>query len=109
MDEQNIFTPFDEMVQTKELQMLKTLIPYLPSPKQKQIIYLINFLQFRKAIDVIENPPAALCAAEVNSGNDTFTAILNALRKYCSNKEQETIDTIINLLCIVDNYDTLLT
>lgn len=109
MDEQNMFTPFDEMVQTKELQMLKTLIPYLPSQKQKQIIYLINYLQFKNAMQVIENPPASLCAAEVGSGNETLTAVLNALKKYCSPKEQETIDTITNLLCIVENYDTLLT
>lgn len=109
MDEQNVFTPFDEMVQTKELQMLKTLLPYLPSQKKKMIIYLINYLQFQKAIAVIENPPASLCAAEIGTGNDNFTAMLNDLRKYCSSKEQETIDTIVNLLCIIENYDTLLT
>ena len=105
MDEQNVFTPFDEMVQTKELQMLKTLVPYLPSQKQKQIIYLINYLQFKNAMHVIENPPAALSAAEVGSGNDNLTTILNALKKYCTPKEQETIDTLLNLFCILDNYD----
>lgn len=109
MDEQNQFTPFDEIVQTRELQMLKTLIPYLPAQKQKLIIYLINYLQFKNAMQVIENPPAALCAAEVGSNNENFTAILNALKKYCNSKEQETIDTILNLLCIVENYDSLLT
>ena len=109
MDEQNLFTPLDEIVQTRELQMLKTLIPYLPAQKQKTIIYLINYLQFKNAIHVIENPPAALCAAEVGSNNENFAAILNALKKYCNSKEQETIDTILNLLCIVENYDSLLT
>ena len=28
MDENSLFTPFDEITQTRELQMLKTIIPY---------------------------------------------------------------------------------
>ena len=37
MDENSLFTPFDEITQTRELQMLKTIIPYMPhdSPKSK--------------------------------------------------------------------------
>lgn len=109
MDEQSLFTPFDEMVQSKELQMLKTMLPYIPSNKQKQMVFVINYLQLKNAISVISNPPASLCAAEVGTGNENYTAMLSALKKYCSTQEKDTIDNIINLLCIINNYDSLLT
>ena len=37
MDENSLFTPFDEITQTRELQMLKTIIPYMPHDSQKQM------------------------------------------------------------------------
>ena len=37
MDENSLFTPFDEISQTRELQMLKTIIPYMPHDSQKQM------------------------------------------------------------------------
>ena len=34
--EPNSFTPFDNMTQTRELQMLKTAIPYMKGDQKKQ-------------------------------------------------------------------------
>lgn len=40
--EPNSFTPFDNMTQTRELQMLKTAIPYMKGDQKKQFAILIK-------------------------------------------------------------------
>ena len=42
MDEATPLTPFDTMTQTREIQMLKTVIPYMKSSQKKQFAILIN-------------------------------------------------------------------
>ena len=42
MDEKTLFTPFDEITQTKELQMLKTIVPYLSKDKQRPLVMMIS-------------------------------------------------------------------
>ena len=41
----SIFTPYDEMTQTKELQIIKSIVPYLPANKQKQFSLMIQYIQ----------------------------------------------------------------
>ena len=60
--EPNSFTPFDNMTQTRELQMVKTAIPY---------------------------------------------AMLNDLRKFCTDKELETLDMITNMVSMMETYETI--
>ena len=76
MDEKTLFTPFDEITQTKELQMLKTIVPYLSKDKQRPLVMMISCM-----------------------------AMLNALKKYFSPSEQETIDNILNVFSILDNKE----
>ena len=46
MDENSLFTPFDEITQTRELQMLKTIIPYMPHDSQKQMTLMVHYISF---------------------------------------------------------------
>lgn len=110
MDEQTHVNPYDECMQTKELQMLKTLLPYLPVARQRQMAFVIQYLQLKNTLTFIENPPASLVAAEseARSPADNRTQMLNALKQCCSPKEQEMIDTILNILCVMDNCETML-
>ena len=42
MEEESKFTPYDEILQTRELQMLKTIIPYVNKPMRKQLSLAIQ-------------------------------------------------------------------
>ena len=46
-----------------------------------------------------------MAACALPNGTDRRNAMLSAIRQYCSPKEQETIDTILNLFCVMDNYE----
>ena len=104
MDEKTLFTPFDEITQTKELQMLKTIVPYLSKDKQRPLVMMISCMAMLNSMKVLSETPA-LSVAETETPSDRRIAMLNALKKYFSPSEQETIDNIINVFSILDNKE----
>lgn len=102
MDEQTLFTAYDEAMQTKELQILKTILPYASPQVQNTLSFLIQFIQFKNASNY------QLTAAEIVDPQERNTALLNDIRKFCSPKEQETIDTLLNIICVMDNYESII-
>lgn len=103
--ENNQQTPYDEMVQTKELQMLKTIVPYINPREQNQMVLMIQLLQFRHTYRLMNQGNARLSAASLPEGADRRTAMLNDLRPFCNPKEQDLIDNLINMFTILDNRD----
>ena len=93
MDENSLFTPFDEITQTRELQMLKTIIPYMPHDSQKQMTLMVHYISLMNSMRMIDSAPA-LSVAETESMSDRRLSMLNALKKYCSKSEQDTIDNL---------------
>ena len=47
-NETSTFTPFDYMTQTRELQMLKTMLPYMKDTQKKQFAILIKYMELRR-------------------------------------------------------------
>lgn len=104
MDEKTLFTPFDEITQTKELQMLKTIVPYLSKDKQRPLVMMISCMAMLNSMKVLSETPA-LSVAETETPSDRRIAMLNALKKYFSPSEQDTIDNILNVFSILDNKE----
>lgn len=104
MNEKTLFTPFDEITQTKELQMLKTIVPYLSKDKQRPLVMMISCMAMVNSMKVLSETPA-LSVAETETPSDRRIAMLNALKKYFSPSEQETIDNILNVFSILDNKE----
>ena len=104
MDEENMFTPFDEINQTRELAIIKTMIPYMAKPVQKQLSMMVHYMSFMNSMNVISQTPA-LSVAETESPSDRRIAMIGALKKYCNKSEQETIDNILNVLSVLDNRE----
>ena len=46
-----------------------------------------------------------MAACSLPAGTKRRDAMLSAVRKYCTPKEQETIDTLQTLFCIMENQD----
>lgn len=109
MDQENLFTEYDELVQTKELQMMKSMLPFLGIKHQKPFAILIQSLQFRNAVRMFQNNENALaaCSINVNSDAEKRSAMIQTLRNFCSPKEKETIDTILNIMCVMETYDSI--
>ena len=104
MEEPHV-TQYDEIMQTRELQMLKTVIPYLGARQQTQMAMCVQFLELRRSMQMMQQNAPELVACNVPEGSDRRTALLNELRPFCTPKEQESIDMLLNVLCIMENYE----
>ena len=100
----SIFAPYDEMTQTKELQIIKSIVPYLPANKQKQFSLMIQYIQMINCLNLFSDSSQTLVAAETTDPASRRTAILNAVKKFCTPKEQETIDTFLSIFSVLDNH-----
>ena len=85
------FTPFDYMTQTKELQMLKTMLPYMKEAQKKQFAILIKYMELQNTIQVFSQEDKVMSMCSANEESNNLVGMLQDLRQFCSPKEQETL------------------
>lgn len=102
--------PLDDMIQDRQLQMLKTALPYINTSAQKNIAFLIKYMELQRTVSLFNSPQASL---QICSGteNDIPSPLqmLEALREFFTEKEQENIDMIINYIQMFSVCETLFT
>lgn len=108
MEQEYQFTEYDGLVQTRELQMMKSMLPFVGAKQQKPLAILIQSLQFRNAVNMFQNDENALsaCSINVTSEAEKRNAMIQTLRNFCTPKEKETIDTLLNIMCVMETYDS---
>ena len=105
--EENNLTPFDYMTQTRELQMLKTVIPYMKGGEKKQFAILTKYMELQNTIQVFSQEDKVMSMCPVDEDENSTLSMLNELRRFCSEKELETIDMMTNLLSMMETYETI--
>ncbi|MCI5857514.1 MAG: hypothetical protein MR016_09155 [Agathobacter sp.] len=105
MEKENISTPYDEAVCTRELQMLKTIVPYIGNTQKKRVAALIQYLEYKNVMSALSESDNQLSACSIPEGSNRTSTLLGELKQYCTQSEKEAIDNLLNLLCIVDNYE----
>ncbi len=105
--EENNFTPFDAMTQTRELQMLKTVIPYMKGGQKKQFAILIKYMELQNTLQLFSQEDKVLSMCSVDEEENQTILLLNEIRRFCSQRELETIDMLTNLLSMMETYETI--
>lgn len=108
MEQEQFITEYDGLVQTRELQMMKSMLPFVNVRSQMPLAILIQSMEFRNTVRMFQNNANALSACSVNNEPDRRNAMIQTLRKFCTPKERETIDNILNIMCVMENYDAFL-
>ena len=97
---------YDNRLQSKEIKILKTILPYLNSTSQKNISMIISYMQLQKTMEFFENPENTMQIVAMEK-KDNAADILNAIRVHCNQWEQQQIDHLLNALQMVSTYDIL--
>ena len=100
-------TIFDALTQTREIQMLKTAIPYMKQSQKRQFAILIKYMELQRAVQIFSSDNASIAACEVPEDQNNSLNMLNELRKYATLKELETIDMLTNLFSMLTLYSDL--
>ena len=106
MDETHV-TPFDSMTQTRELQMLKTVLPYMKESQKRQFAILIKYMELQNTIQVFSQEDKVLSMCSVDEESNNMLAMLNDLRIFCTAREQETLDMLANMYSMMETYETI--
>ena len=100
-------TIFDTLTQTREIQMLKTAIPYMKQSQKRQFAILIKYMELQRAVQIFSSDNASIAACEVPEDQNNSLNMLNELRKYATLYELETIDMLTNLFSMLTLYSDL--
>ena len=100
-------TLFDNMTQTREIQMLKTVLPYMKEEQKKQFPILIKYMELQNTIQVFSQEEKVLSMCSVDDNENNMLSMLNDLRKFCTEKEQETLDMLTNMFSMMETYETI--
>ena len=84
MDEATPLTPFDTMTQTREIQMLKTVIPYMKSSQKKQFAILIKYMELQNTLHIFSQEEQVLSMCSLPEEENNPQSLLNSLRPFCT-------------------------
>lgn len=105
MEQEQFQTEYDSLVQTRELQMLKAMLPFVHTKSQMPLAILIQTMEFRNTIRSFQDNGKALSAFSINNETDKRSAMLQTLKRFCTPKERETIDNILNIMFVMENME----
>lgn len=89
---------------SRRMEMLHALLPYIPLTMQKFLNIYIGFEELLKAIRIIQNG-AFICSDNTSVKSETPQDLLHVLRGLCTPQENEMIDMIFNMNKMMSMYD----
>lgn len=100
----------DTLIQDRHLEMLKAAIPYLDTSRQKNMAMLVKFMELQRTMALFQNPGNNLrmCSKEENE-EEAPVQMLTAIREYCTDKEKDMVDNMINFVQMFSTCETLFT
>lgn len=99
-----MLTVLDQIANQNHLQLIKAIIPYLPSGSQQMIAVGIKMMEIRNILGFYKNNDCCVSACAAPSGGTDLIDILSDLRNYCDEKEQAMIDQCIQLMTTMELY-----
>ena len=103
-------TTFDSILQSRQLQMMKAAIPYMPKKTQKMFSVFTKYFELIKTIEMNHKEDSALSMCSITTENSKvkLLSLLQEIRPYCNKTENETIDLIVDVFQMVEAYESML-
>ena len=82
-------TPFDEMVSSPELQIIKLLIPYIPASGRQMLAAFTKISELRETFSLFSRKHGGLKAQSREGSTPSIIEILDSFRPYLGTHECE--------------------
>ncbi len=92
------------MPEERTLSILKVILPYLKHPMKDTIKTCIQLFEIRKTMERLEQEEEELAACSPGAENASLYDIYQSIRDYCTPKEAETLDMLINFTQMAKFY-----
>ena len=107
MDNEYKPTVFDSQVQSHDLQMLKTILPYMEWRQQKSLAVMIKYMELQKTAQIFSAATPSIQMCEISDGREKMLQMLNDLSDICNEQEKESIDNLLNMFQMFSTYEIL--
>ena len=101
-------TIFDTLTQSRQIQMLKTAIPYMKQSQKRQFAIIIKYMELQRAMQIFSPGAASLSACEIPADENNSISMPTEMRKYATPKEQEMLDNFTNLVSMMTLYSDVM-
>lgn len=95
-------TPFDTLISSRQLQMLKLMIPYTPPSGQRMLAIYAKFLELEHTIDFFRHFHRDIHAQAFDKAVSSPFDILDELRPYLSEDERNSMDSVMNIFNMME-------
>lgn len=97
-------TPFDVSIQSKSMQMLKALVPFMAPKNQMFICTMIKFKELQNTVDYFNKHKIP---SDFYGQSETLSAqeILTTLKEYCSEDEREQMESMLNMFQMMQMFE----
>lgn len=104
MDKKNLppITPFDNMVTSTELQMLKLFLPYTPRNMQQFLAVFVKFLELQETIRFFGQVNSHTAQSTFHKSVSSPIDMLDDMKPYMKEKDCETIDALLNMMNMME-------
>lgn len=91
-------TPFDELVSSPELQIMKLIIPYAPARGRRALAACVKFMELRETLRIFGGGYGGI-RAQMFGDEEPLTPfdILDSFRPYLGPRENAALDMVINI------------
>ncbi|SHJ77389.1 hypothetical protein [Hespellia stercorisuis] len=103
-----LMAPFDHLVVSSDLQMIKLLLPFLPLTNQRGIAVAIKFFELEHTMQLYSDKKAVMQIQSLGSPKKSFTDMLEQIRPYLDPGQSHSIDSIMSMLQTMElfkNFD----
>ena len=91
-------TPFDELVTSPELQIMKLIVPYAPAPGRQMLAACIKVMELKETMHVFSSRRSSIRAQMLSEDEHPSPIdMLNSFRPYLGPREAAALDMVINL------------
>lgn len=107
MDSEYKPTFFDSQLQNHQLQIMKTMIPYLSAGQQRPFALLIKYMELQKTAQLFSNDTLTIQEVSSLSPQERMFQMLTDISEQCTPGEKENIENFLNMYQMLSAYDTL--
>lgn len=88
--------PFDEELQTQDIKIIKSVIPYMNINQQKSIGVLVKLMEIKILLE--KNEDEQIITAQSEDDSQLHRDILMSIQPYCSKDKQNMLNMILRML-----------
>lgn len=90
-------TWFDSIISSRQMQIIKSALPYIPFNEQKTISLIVKFTELKNTLKLFDGNSDETLSVCSDNEEDNLAEMLNSIKPYCTDEENEKLDVIYNI------------